>query len=187
MIPEKIPKITMFSWFPQTRPQGGPRKKWRDLVKPDLKDVGIQVRGWYEEAQHRKQWYVTCNEGLSRYQYDQQRGREMVPCDVKCSMYGRCFRMESDKKRHKCTADHQKPVQEQEGAVECLMCDCLLRSRGGLAVHQCARQEDGGQTFRSTLEDQTTENLAVRSLVRETTQMRGASMQVENVTVECKE
>ena len=63
----------------------------------------------------------------------------------------------------------------------------MVAGRGGLAVHQCARQEEWGQTFRSTLEDQTTESLAVRSPVRETTRMRGASMQVENMTVECKE
>ena len=81
----------------------------------------------------------------------------------------------------------QKPGQEQEGAVECLMCGYWLWSKGGLAVHRCARPEDGGQTFTSTLEDLTTESLAVRSPVRETTRMRGASMQVENVTVECKE
>ena len=93
----------------------------------------------------------------------------------------------SDKARHKCTAECQKPVQEQEGAVECLMCGRWLRSRGVLTVLRCARQEDREQTFRSTLEDQTTESLEVRSPVRETTQMRGASMQVENVTVECKE
>ena len=67
------------------------------------------------------------------------------------------------------------------------MCGRCLRSRRGLAVHWCAREEEGGQTFRSTLEDQTTESLAVRSPVRETTRMRGASMLVENVTVECKE
>ena len=90
-------------------------------------------------------------------------------------MCGWCFRRESDKARHKCTAERQKPVQEQEGAVECLMCGRWLRSRGGLAVHRCARQEDGGQIFRFTLEDQTTESLAVRSPVRETTRMRGAS------------
>ena len=59
-------------------------------------------------------------------------------------------------------------------------------------MHRCARQEGArqekrGQIFRFTLEDQTTESLAVRSPVRETTRIRGASMQVENVTVECKE
>ena len=66
----------------------------------------------------------------------------MAPCDVKCSVCGRCFRRESDKTRNKFTAEHQKPVQEQEGAVEYLMCGHWLRSRGGLAVHQWARQED---------------------------------------------
>ncbi len=110
-----------------------------------------------------------------------------MPCDVKCSVCGKCFRRESDKARHRCTAECQKPVQVQEGAVECLMCGRWLRSRGGLAVHRRARQEEGGQTFRFTLEDQTTESLAVRSPARETTRMRGSSMQVENVTVECKE
>ena len=79
------------------------------------------------------------------------------------------------------TAERQKPVQEQGGAGEGLMCGRWLRSRGGLAVHQCARQEEWEQTFRSTLEDQTTESLAVRSPVRETARMRGASMQVESV------
>ena len=188
MTPERIPKITLFSWLPQTLPQGGPRRRWRDLVKSDLKAVGIQERGWYEEAQHRKHWYVviqergwyeeaqhrkhwyvviqergwyeeaqhrkhwyvviqergwyeetqhrkhlyvTCNEGLSRHQHDQQRRREMAPRDLKCSVCGRCFRRESDKARHKCTAERQKPVHEKEGAVECLMCGHWLRSKGG--------------------------------------------------------
>ena len=56
----------------------------------------------------------------------------MAPCDVKCSVCGRCFRRESEKARHKCTAELQKPVQEKEGAVVCLMCGRWLRSRGGL-------------------------------------------------------
>ena len=132
----------------------------------------------------------------------------MASRDVNCSVCGRCFRRESDKARHKCrqgkaqvqtrqgtsadkarhkcTAERQKPVQEQEGAVECLMYGRWLRSRGGLAVHRCARLEVGRQT-RSILEDQTTESLAVRSPVSETTRMRGASMLAENMTVECKE
>ena len=44
MTPERIPKITLSSWFPLTRPQVGPRRRWRDLVKSDLKAVGIQER-----------------------------------------------------------------------------------------------------------------------------------------------
>ena len=49
----------------------------------------------------------------------------MAPRDVKCSVCGRCFKRESDK----CTVEWQKPVQEQEGAVECLMCGHWLRNR----------------------------------------------------------
>ena len=101
----------------------------------------------------------------------------MAPRNVKCSVCVASEGVRQGKAQVHCRAEHQKPVQEQEGAVECLMCGCWLRSRGGLAVHRCARQEQGGQTFRSTLEDQTTESLAVRSPVRETIQMRGASMQ----------
>ena len=84
----------------------------------------------------------------------------MVPRDVKCSVCGRC-RRESDKARHKCTTERQKPVQEQEGAVS-RMLDVwsLLKCLGGLAVHRCARQVEGGQTVRPTVEDQTTESLA---------------------------
>ena len=78
----------------------------------------------------------------------------------------------------------QKPGQEQESAVECLMCGHWLWSRGELAVHRCARPEDGGQIFTSTLENLATESLAVRSPVKETTWMRRASMQIESVTVE---
>ena len=54
MTPERVPKITLFSWLPQTRLHGVLRRRWRDLVKSDLKAVGIQERGWYEEAQHKK-------------------------------------------------------------------------------------------------------------------------------------
>ena len=86
-------------------------------MKSDLKAVGIQERDWYEEAQHRKQWYVTCNEGLSKHQHVQQRRKKWAPHDVKCSVCGWCFRRESDKARHRCTAVRKKPGQEQEGAV----------------------------------------------------------------------
>ena len=29
----KIPKMSLFSWLPQTHPCGGPRRRWQDLVK----------------------------------------------------------------------------------------------------------------------------------------------------------
>ena len=32
----RIPKQALFGWLSQTRPQGGPRKRWRDVVRKDL-------------------------------------------------------------------------------------------------------------------------------------------------------
>ena len=47
------------------------------------------------------------------------------------------FRRESDKLRHKCLDERQKPVCEQRGAKQCSHCQRWFRSRGGLAVHRC--------------------------------------------------
>ena len=38
-------------------------------------------------------------------------------------------------KRHKCTAERQKPVSQQRGAVQCGT--RWFHSKGGLAVHRC--------------------------------------------------
>ena len=58
-------------------------------------------------------------------------------CACVCEVCSRTFRRESDKKRHKCLAERQKPVSEQRGSVQCLQCKKWFRSRGGLAVHTC--------------------------------------------------
>ena len=151
MPPERIPKITLFSWLPQNRPQGGPRRRWRDLVKKDLKATGLRERGWYEEALHRKKWYQIYNEGLLHHQHERRRENKMAAKNIKCSVCGRCFRRELDKARHKCTAERQKPVQEQAGAVECPRCGRWLKSRGGLAVHRCASQHNSSNSDREHL------------------------------------
>ena len=60
----RIPKVTLFSWwFPQPRPRCGPKRRWRDVVKRDMKDVGIEDEMWYEKAQDRREWYVTYSDG----------------------------------------------------------------------------------------------------------------------------
>ena len=60
---------------------------------------------------------------------------------VDCRACGRKFRRPGDLKRHKCTAEREKPVQEQRGAVQCERCSKWFRSKGGLAVHKCERRE----------------------------------------------
>ena len=46
----RIPKSVLFGWLSHPRPQGGPRRRWRDVVKKDLKEVKISEEEWYDEA-----------------------------------------------------------------------------------------------------------------------------------------
>ena len=42
-------KLCLFGSLPQTRPCGGPKKGWRDVVQKDLKALGVS-QDWYSEA-----------------------------------------------------------------------------------------------------------------------------------------
>ncbi len=66
---------------------------------------------------------------------DGQRGEERK-VDVICSVCGRNFVWPGDLKRHKCLQERQKPVKDQQGAVQCGVCQRWFRSAGGLAVHR---------------------------------------------------
>ena len=61
---------------------------------------------------------------------------------VQCDVCRRSFRRESDKARHKCKSEREKPVSEQRGSVQCQRCKRWFRSKGGLAVHRCRTQND---------------------------------------------
>ena len=75
---------------------------------------------------------------------DEQQQAELprVEKGVLCSECRRCFRRERDRARHKCIAGRRRPVREQTGAVQCVSCGRWFRSRGGLAVHRCRREEE---------------------------------------------
>ena len=45
----RLPKSMLFGWLPQPRPRCGPRKRWRDVVRKILKDIGMENK-WYGEA-----------------------------------------------------------------------------------------------------------------------------------------
>ena len=129
MLDELIPKKILFGWLPKTRPTGGPRKRWRDHIRKDLKLVGVSESDWYSEAtRSRKAWRavyrIGLGDALEREQEDvlaqadpnKQRGK--IPCQV-CK---RTFKSELGIKRHKCLDEKSKPVCEQCGAVKCDSC-----------------------------------------------------------------
>ena len=136
----RLPKICLFGWLPQTRSSGGPRRRWRDLAKKDLKAVQVG-KDWYSVTQDRGKWRSAWSQNLEEHQAGQQRGWLRGEKNVLCNGCGRSFQRESDKAHHKCAAERKRPVCEKEGAVQCEECRRWFCSRGGLAVHRCRREE----------------------------------------------
>ena len=138
----RIPKSALFGWLSQPRPRCGPRKRWRDVVKKDVRDVGLYEDEWYEEAtRSRAGWRSLCRCGLELHAEAQASiSAGVAVLEVVCEVCGRVFRREGDKKRHKCVTERSKPVSEQRGAAQCPVCKKWFRSRGGLALHNCQPQ-----------------------------------------------
>jgi len=47
MLDNRIPKSVLFGWLPQPCPRCGLRKRWRDVAKKDLQQVGSREDEWY--------------------------------------------------------------------------------------------------------------------------------------------
>ena len=141
------PKICLFSWLPQPRPRGGPKLRWRDVIRKDLRAIKVSEEKWYDEASvSRSRWQNTYKGGLkSLTASDNAEAQEHAVNQIKCDECNRTFRRESDRKRHKCISERQKPVSEQRGAVQCTTCTQWFRSRGGLSVHRC-RPDQASET-----------------------------------------
>lgn len=137
----RTPCKCLFGWLPQPRPRGGPRKRWRDVVRSDLREREIDENEWMELAtESRRGWRAAYHDvrptGLHQNSIHDIQGFNQVLCET-C---GRSFRRESDKKRHKCILERLQPLREQRGAVHCTSCGRWFRSRGGYTVHTCRPQ-----------------------------------------------
>ena len=54
MTNERVAK-TIYKWIPYaTRPKGGPRVRWEDHVRNDLRKMGVS--NWKQTTQERKKW-----------------------------------------------------------------------------------------------------------------------------------
>ena len=60
--------------------------------------------------------------GGAAEQSQQPSGATATAGGVTCSVCGRVFRQSGDVKHHKCLQEHQKPVEEQQGAVQSAQC-----------------------------------------------------------------
>ena len=81
---------------------------------------------WYDEGTtSRAAWRASCGLGLESYR-EQRATEPSIPVvrQVTCEVCSRMFHRESDKNRHKCSAERRKPVWEQKGAAQCVACSC---------------------------------------------------------------
>ena len=140
-----MPKMALFGWLPQPRPPGGPKKRWRDMIRQDLKALGISETEWYKHTSQRDCWRTIYLKGLTDQCSQQQLRSSQPQSQVTCEGCGRSFRRAGDKARHKCIDERRKPVHEQRGAVQCSSCSRWFRSRGGLSVHRCETPEPRNQ------------------------------------------
>lgn len=142
---QRIPKACLFGWLPQPRPQGGPRRRWRDVIRKDLKEIELPEERWFEATTTSRQgWRTIYKEGLEKLSSRSHPSRaNQQTNEIVCAVCSRSFRRESDRKRHKCTTERSKPVCEQRGAVQCQACSKWFRSRGGLSVHTCRPDQAG--------------------------------------------
>ena len=46
-----IPKNVPLGWLSQPHPCGGPRRRWRSVLKEDLQHIGVKDK-WYKLASH---------------------------------------------------------------------------------------------------------------------------------------
>ena len=139
------PKMVLFGWLPQTRPPGGPKKIWRDMIRQDLKDLEISESEWYKQASQGDCWQTIYRKGLEDQCHKQQLNSSQSQSHVLCEGCGRSFRRPGDKARHKCIDERQKPVHEQRGAVQCSTCSPWFRSRGGWSKHRCKTTDTRNQ------------------------------------------
>ena len=65
---DHLPKRCLFGWLPQVRPCRGPRMRWRDVVKRDLRTVGL-CEDWYGDAQERGTWRAAWSQDLREHQH----------------------------------------------------------------------------------------------------------------------
>ena len=59
----RLPRSVLFAGFPATRPAHGPRRRWRDVVRDDLKTLRL-YSGWYDLAGRRHDWVQAISEAI---------------------------------------------------------------------------------------------------------------------------
>ena len=63
-----LPKDTesCIVWLAPHAPGCGPRRRWRDVIRKDLKDIEVNEDELYEATRSRAGWRAMCRLGMDR-------------------------------------------------------------------------------------------------------------------------
>ena len=112
----RLPKRILFGWLPQRRPAHGTKQRWRDKVRKDLKQFGIDESSWFRKAQDRLYWRAVCKDDLTACTEERQRKRSAHGCG------------------YHAAADAATPAAP---LLVCLTCSRTFRRMQDIARHQC--------------------------------------------------
>ena len=138
---ERMPRMLLFGTLLPPRPACGPRKRWRDAIRVDLRRINIADESWFDTAQERSEW----RQAYRAIQPAQKPAREIV-----CEVCRRAFARQQDIARHKCIMERRKPVQQQANSRQCSQCHRWFRSAGGIAVHRCVQSNSAPNVANAT-------------------------------------
>ena len=61
----RIPKSALFGWLPQVHPRCGPRRRWKDVIRKDLRDIEMtRASGMRRATTPRAGWKAAYRLGL---------------------------------------------------------------------------------------------------------------------------
>ena len=110
----------LFGSLLSRRPACGPRLRWRDLGRRNVRDNAC-----YPINQVQPEW---------RQFYTAQCDDAKPPKHINCEICGRSFRQQANCNRHKCSAERALPVRFQAGSRQCSRCGRWFKSAGGISA-----------------------------------------------------
>ena len=115
----RIPKQVFFGWLQQPCPQGGSKRRWKDIIRQNLKDSSVDEDQWCNEAvASYVEEHLTISSLMDRSRlpsYLKLQSLMKFVQDILERSYTSALQL------HKCLAEHSKPVHLHEGGHS--MCD----------------------------------------------------------------
>ena len=139
------------------RPRHKPKKRYKDVVKHNLKVLGINVEDWEKSATNRPTWRRLVYEGCRRFEAKQLEhtilrralrkqhtsGILETLCTLQpnplCDVCGRvCLSragLLSHMRSHEAKRPSEKHMFTEAGDLTCHLCDRMCKSKAGLLSH----------------------------------------------------